>query len=288
MKFNPAIVFCTTCKNRTQHLEQTLPRNLADNNLPNSKFVVLDYNSEDHMARHVLSNFKEELESGKLVYYKYHKKHAFRMAHAKNMAHRLGIIEGGDILVNMDADNFTEPNFDQYLLDKFSSADGVFLWANMIKGVLPKGISGRIAVSKDAFLNAGGYDEKYDTYSPDDKDFKARLVRLEYTPLEIDTRYLNAIRHNDKMRFKEYPDAADADAEDFCIDQYNRVVNYGNIGCGTLSRNLDPTLFDIKPIPTRIFGIGMHKTATTSLHHAFVHLGYNIYRIKLFVFDIFF
>ena len=31
MNANPMIVFCTTCKGRAQHLEQTLPQNLADN-----------------------------------------------------------------------------------------------------------------------------------------------------------------------------------------------------------------------------------------------------------------
>ena len=39
------IAFCTTVKGRTQHLRETLPRNLDAN--PRSKFIVLDYNSED-------------------------------------------------------------------------------------------------------------------------------------------------------------------------------------------------------------------------------------------------
>ena len=252
------IVFCTTCKNRYQHLKETLPKNLADNNLPTTKFVVLDYNSADDMAVRIEQDFAKEIASGRLIYYKYHENYKFKMAHAKNLAHRLGLKEGADILVNLDADNFTGPNFDQYILNQLDSEPNSFLWANMVKGVMPKGISGRIVCTKHQFLIGGGYDEKYENYSPDDKDYKARLVRLEFKPLEIDAIYLNAIRHNDKMRFKEYPESKNPTSEDFQIDQKNTVVNYGKVGCGMVTRNFDYTAINIRPIPTRIFGIGTH------------------------------
>jgi hypothetical protein len=233
---------------------------------------VVDYNSGDDMSERIWEDFQAEMDSGKLLYVRYWGDHPFRMAHAKNMAHRAGIAIGGDILVNLDADNFTGPDFDEYIAQQMEETD-TFSYAEMIKGVLPKGISGRIACTKDQFLLVGGYDEKYETYSPDDKDFKARLIRLGFQPKAIDPSFLNAIRHNDKMRFKEYPHAADADAEDFAIDQHNRVVNYGNIGCGRVTINFE-TEAALIPLPTRIFGIGMHKTATTSLHHAFQIMGY--------------
>ena len=52
----PLIVFCTTCKGRAQHIEQTLPKNLADNaRYLNCKFVVLDYNSPDHLQEYLCS-----------------------------------------------------------------------------------------------------------------------------------------------------------------------------------------------------------------------------------------
>ena len=268
-----SVVFCTTCKNRYQHLAETLPRNLADNTLPDTRFVVLDYNSGDDMAERVATDFWDDLCTGKLAYYKYHGLHSFRMAHAKNMAHRLGM-KHGDLLVNLDADNFTGPGFDRYVQKMFAENENAFLWSDMIKGVLPKGVSGRIACTSDAFLLAGGYDEKYETYSPDDKDFNARLRRLGYNPVSIDPSYLNAIRHNDKMRFREYPEAADKGDEDFGIDQHNRVVNYGQFGCGDVTSGFWGTGLTLSPLPTRIFGIGMHKTGTTSLHQAFQDLGY--------------
>ena len=74
------------------------------------------------------------------------------------------------------------------------------------------------------------------------------------------------------MRFREYPEARDAGPEN--ISQIARVVNNGFTGCGVVFRNFDPTPIVIHPFPTRLFGIGMHKTATQSLHAAMTILGF--------------
>lgn len=285
------IAFCTTCKGRTQHLEQTLPQNITDNAAyKNAVFVVVNYNSRDHLDDFVIQNHKRDIENGKLVVYRFTEPGQFRMAHAKNLSHRLGLREGADILVNIDADNFTGKDFASYINDNFSSKKNIFMWARMVKdgeGRLPRGISGRIVVSKHAFMNAGGYDETFATWSPDDKDFHARLKYLGYYPLEIDGKYLKAIMHNDKMRFREYPhvrpknDTPDQfsllkaydNAEEFQVE--NPVVNCGQIGMGVVYRNYDRYPIELNTLPTRIFGIGMHKTGTTSLHHALLKLGYD-------------
>ena len=271
------IVFCTTCKGRAQHIEKTLPRNLADNaDYPNCRFVILDYNSADHLLPYLGANHAADVAGGRLaVYGEYSWPGPFRMAHAKNMAHRCGILEGADILVNLDADNFTGPGFASYIAEQFQifGADS-FLWARMIKGEMPRGINGRIVVSKHAFLNLGGYDEKYSTWSPDDKDFNLRLRRVGYIPREIAPRFLDAVVHNDRMRFREYQHISSHPGEESAetiSDSDETVVNFGNFGCGTVIKNSRPV--KLRPLPTRIFGIGMHKTATTSLHTALMILG---------------
>src|SRR5580658_7186571 len=166
----PRIAFCTTCKNRTQHLRQTLPKNLADNaGYENAVFVVLDYGSEDDLCEYIYREHGAELKSGRLALYHYHTPGKFHMAHAKNMAHRCGMLEGADILVNLDADNLTTPGFAQYLADQFAKNDRMFMWSRMIRGQFRRGISGRIACTPTAFLLAGGYDEKYSDWGPDDK-----------------------------------------------------------------------------------------------------------------------
>ena len=280
----PLVAFCITCKNRVQHLRQTLPQNLADNaDYPNARFILLDYASPDDLLEYLKANFRQAIEAGRLIVYSLRDSGPFRMAHAKNMAHRLGMREQGRILVNLDADNFTGPGFASYLAQQFEAeGSGIFLWAKMVRGEMARGISGRIAVTAEAFTKSGGYDEQFHTWSPDDKDFNLRLQRLGYRSVEIQPQFLNAVLHNDKMRFKDYPHIrqvahlAGEDSFEAVECSEVTIANSGQIGLGTVYRNFDfgwPV--EVKPIPTRIFGIGMHKTATTSLHHAFEILGFN-------------
>lgn len=273
---NPKIFFVTTCKGRANHLAETLPKNISDN--PTATFVVVSYNCPT-TSDYLRERHWADIMNGRLVVYQYLDPVSFRMAHAKNLAHRCGIAEGADIIVNVDADNYACSGFDEYLLEHFRESDQMFMWSRMIKdgtGRLPRGISGRIAVTKNQFLLVGGYDEKYDTHSPDDKDFSARISRIGFDKKEIDQRYLSAIMHNDKVRFREYPKAAfSQELEDFCVERDNTVVNGSDVGCGTVWRNFNGEPITIGSLPTRIFGIGLHKTATTSLHHAFEILGLN-------------
>jgi hypothetical protein len=203
------------------------------------------------------------------------------MTHAKNMAHRVGMREGADILVNLDADNFTGPGFATYVAQNVRG--NKFLGPGNIKGQGRKlrGCSGRIACTVPQFLKAGGYDEKFETWSPDDMDFNFRLQRSGYGVVEMDRRFLEAIPHNDGLRFREYPHAMVSN-DDPSMDPYamvhkvsatSTVVNYGKIGLGTVYRNYSDEPIRLEPLPTRIFGIGLHKTATTSLHAALSILG---------------
>lgn len=269
------IGFCTTCKGRAQHIEETLPANLRDN--ASAKFILVNYNSPDHLDEFVRKEHMDAIESGRLSIYRFTEPGPFRMAHAKNLAHRLALMEGCDALVNVDADNFAGPDFDQYVARRIEAYEGdAFLWANMRKGEMHRGISGRIAVTANAFLAAGGYDEVFSTWGPDDKDFNSRLRRLGFRRLEIDERFLNAINHNDKTRFREYPNVQYA-TEDFLLPgrEHVRVANAGSFGLGVVYKNFGREPLELLPIPTRIFGIGMHKTATTSLARALATLGYD-------------
>ena len=270
------VVFCITCKGRSQHIKQTLPKNLADNeDFPDCKFVLLNYGSPDDLVRYVMMEHRSAIGSGRLVLYLYPDTGAFRMAHAKNMAHRLGILEGADVLVNLDADNFTGPGFAEYVAKQFER-ERIFLWSGIVKGRGKRfrGTSGRIACTKKAFECAGGYDEQYQHWGPDDKDFNARLAMLGYEPCEIREEFLEAVPHTDGKRFEEYPHVRETVASGECpIEPFRPVVNCGRFGCGTVYRNLCDRI-ELRELPTRIFGIGMHKTATTSLFHALEILGY--------------
>jgi hypothetical protein len=285
MPLQPAIAFCTTCKGRLQHLERTLPQNIADNTgYENLKFIVLDYNSQDGLADWMSQQCATEIQNGRVAFYRFLEPTPFRMAHAKNLAHRLGILESADILVNLDADNFTGEGFATFIAEKFQDSATYLVARRNPPGyggdLLPKGINGRTVVSRKAFLKAGGYDEaKFDAWGPDDKDFNIRLRRLGYVPQQIERRFLEtgAILHNDKMRFREYPHAQN-DNEAGSIEEeatIGTIANFGHFGEGIVFKNWNwKNPITLAPMPTRIFGIGMHKTATTSLNAALTILGY--------------
>ena len=284
------IVFVTTAKGRAPHVALTLPKNLQDNqDYENAKFVLLDYGSTDGLLDYIVENHMDSIRSGRLAVYSFADWGPFRMAHAKNMAHRLGILEGAEILVNMDADNYTGAGFAHYIDRVFKRrGDDTFLWGNINAFTheegRPRGISGRIAVTTEAFLKSGGYDEaKYNEWGPDDKDFNRRLMRLGYNPIEIEKPYLKCVLHNDKKRFREYPHlrpvAGGEDSIPLPSERMTSVANFGKAGLGVVIKFFPdiyggPTLpVRISPLPTRIYGCGMHKTGTTSLHTALKILG---------------
>jgi hypothetical protein len=131
-------------------------------------------------------------------------------------------------------------------------------------------------------LKLGGYDEeKFKEWGSEDKDFHLRLEMAGHAAVEIPPSYLQAISHNDKVRFKDYPYVADeAYTEDYHrVDRSTigkLVVNNGVVGCGRVTKNFDQSnVVELTPVPTRIFGIGLHKTGTSSLHRAFKRLGFD-------------
>ena len=300
------IVFCTTCKGRAQHVELTLPKNFADNaDYADCRFVVLDYCDSGPLRRYLWSNHRAEMRSGRLVVYSYLGVESdpvpvlsnrnppanipFHMAHAKNMAHRCGIREGADVLVTLDADNFTGPGLARYIAGELQP--GGFLCPNfpLIHGMPhgpdrpARGYAGRLALRAHDWVKVGGYDEVYDTWRGEDMDLLYRLRRMGYAEGHFDNRFLNAVRHGSDLRFREYPHAEQYETPyylDVIGARTDTVCNDGNIGVGTVFRNFDSTPIDLPKIPARIFGIGLHRTATTSLHRAFEILGFDSFHFR--------
>src|SRR5665213_2877840 len=114
------IACVTTCRGRLNHLKQTLPQNIADRGAwPDVVFVVLDYNDQSGVGEYIRNNHAADLKSGRLVYYRNIEAGRFHMAHAKNQAHRCAMLEGADVLVTLDADNYTGPGFVDYLAAQY-------------------------------------------------------------------------------------------------------------------------------------------------------------------------
>lgn len=286
------VAFVTTCKGRLEHIRATLPKNINDSGANDAIFIVLDYNDQDGLADYIEREHKADLDSGKLIYYRNKDQPRFHMAHAKNQAHRCAIKEGADILVTLDADNLIGRGFTNFLLYKFETDPELSFVCPDFK-TLPKpghrfnadnpvqlgrGFAGRLAIRANDFIKAGGYNEVFETWRGEDIDLISRLDRLGLKKGFIDRIFLNAIAHSSQLRFSEYPDAKKFENEDmYAITEnaHDTVVNNGVLGCGRVFRNFCSIPITLNPVPTRVFGIGMQRTGTTSLHEAFQMMGFD-------------
>ncbi len=189
------ISFCTVCMNRLHHLKQTLPKNLKDNEKYSTlEFVLLDYNSSDGLEEWVKAEMYDYIEKKRLVYYKTKEPLYFHRSHSRNMVFRLA---QGEIVGNIDADNFTGYNFAFYLNRKLQD-ENIFLSA---RNSPHKDMLGRFCAKKEDFLKIGGYDESMQSYGFEDLDLLNRLAFLGREEKKIDkTIFFRHIKHTDIER----------------------------------------------------------------------------------------
>jgi len=185
--------YCITCMGRLHHLKRTLPANIAANRDFNVEFVVLDYNSRDGLGEWIRKRHSADIECGKLIYARTDEPSGFHQAHAKNLSHRLAT---GDILCNLDADNYATSQFTEYLLDLFSSRERV-----VTRGQSGEGFFGRIALPKFWFYRMGGYDEELvPGYGNEDNDAYERGSALGLASLILPEKFAKVIAHSDEER----------------------------------------------------------------------------------------
>jgi len=197
------ISICTVCKNRAYHYKQTILKNIDDHkNEANVEFVLLDYNSEDDLELWVQNNLSEHIESGLFNYYKTFDPMYFERSHSRNMAFRLA---KGDLICNVDADNYTGPLFSSYLIDQFKKNDKVFVCAGgQFDNIARSDIGGRICVNSKDFQAVGGYDEGMTSYGFEDFDLINRLEMRNLRKILIkDQQFLDIICHSTKDRVTE-------------------------------------------------------------------------------------
>jgi GT2 family glycosyltransferase len=187
--------------NRLHHIKKTLPQNILDNrDYPNVEFVLLDYGSDDGLEDWINDNFQKELVSGLLNFRRTTEPKKYLPSHSKNMVH---FQSTGDIVCNLDGDNFTGSGFASYLNKHFIQFPNSFLSADYRNQNWQKESDtfGRIVCRKDDFESIGGYDERMKWYSYEDLDLCERLIRKGIKQYFITNRaFLNTIKHDDEER----------------------------------------------------------------------------------------
>lgn len=196
------ISFCTVCRNRLHHLKETLPVNIRDNEQYEAvEFILLDYNSDDGLETYIQQHFQHYIDIGKLVYYRTTEPDSFHRSHARNLAFKLA---DGELICNLDADNFTGSNFAAYINHAYQEGPDICLSAIGKAKQMKKDVLGRVCIRKELFLQVGGYDEAISTYGFEDYDFINRIEKLGSRRVVIDDpAFLRAIEHSDAERIAE-------------------------------------------------------------------------------------
>jgi predicted glycosyltransferase involved in capsule biosynthesis len=202
------ISFCTTCMNRLEFLKQTIIINLDIIVKFNKKYkdihqfelVLCNYDSKDKLDEYVNTELKKYLDDNSLKYIVVPNKKFFNVGHAKNIAYRQS---NGDILVNIDADNFITDEFIEYVIDIFSYDENVITSGYYIAEVW--GSYGRICILKENFFKLGGYIEFLDGYGYEDNDIIKRAIKyLNCIETIIPENYVKFIGHTNEERVLSY------------------------------------------------------------------------------------
>ena len=200
------ISFCTVAMNRLAHIKATFIRNILENiDYPELEFNLLDYNSTDGLEEWAKQELKEYIDAGIVNYYKTGTPDYFQRSHSRNMIFKLS---SGDIICNVDADNFCGAGFANYINEvmcKDKNIESSFLVsARKLKEEEDRNAYGRIAVNKEDFFALKGFDERMEGYGFEDTDFINRLQKRGKTPLLIENElYLKGISHSQAMRISE-------------------------------------------------------------------------------------
>jgi glycosyltransferase involved in cell wall biosynthesis len=190
----------TVCMNRLHHLQQTLPRNISDNEgYERLEFVVLDYNSTDGLAGWIKREMREYIDNGRLQYYHTLEPACYHPAHSRNMAF---LLSKGNLICNVDADNYTGSNFAAYLNNRFcENEQSVLITFGGSKKIAPQDTYGRVCVTRHDFMAVKGYDESIDKYCGEDIDFAKRVMQLgRRTVVMEEERFLQRIPHDNNDR----------------------------------------------------------------------------------------
>lgn len=190
--------------NRLHQLKLTLPQNIKDNeDYAELEFIVLDYNSEDGMEEWVQANFSDDINTGRLVYYKTTDPKSWSPSHSKNLAFKLA---SGDIVCSIWADYYTGFGFAKYVNQAYQEDDNIVLtpidFYNTKKNYKPASdVLGKVCVKKSDFIKIEGFDERMDRHGFEDYDFVNRLEMIGVKRVLIeDFTYLNYISHGDEER----------------------------------------------------------------------------------------
>jgi len=163
------ISICIPCMNRVHDLELVMPSLIeAANNSPPVEIVILDYNSQDQLRSFIEHTASIGLlnKGNTLTYAHYTGNDYYHMAHARNLSVQASC---GDYVLISSADVYMLPNYLVVMRQKISEG---YVWIHHSDRYV-----GVICIKRQEFIDAGGFDERFEFYGKEDKDLVLRLRR---------------------------------------------------------------------------------------------------------------
>lgn len=202
---------------RLHHLSQTLPSNLDNTaSYGNREFILLNYGSKDGLHEWVRDNLRPWVDRGIVKYYRTKEPQFFIATRAKNIAHRQGT---GDILCNLDADNFVLEGFAEWLASTMADPKCI-VNAPSADIFNVEGSCGKIAVHREHFYSVNGYNEDINMgWGWDDTDFQYRARKHnDLVLVESGKKWSRAIYHGNEDRVRNFRDKDIKRTQQFSID----------------------------------------------------------------------
>jgi hypothetical protein len=184
--------------NRLEHLQKTLEKNILDNFLVDDvEFVVLDYNSQDGLEEWMSQFMMKYIEMGVLVYYRTTEPTCYLRSHSRNMVFRLA---QGNIVCNLDADNFLGKGFAEFMMEEFRDKKDIFY----ISALYKRDVFGRVCLKKIDFTSVKGYNEALVGYGLEDADLFERLLNKNLEQcIFFQKEFYGAVIHSDAERISQ-------------------------------------------------------------------------------------
>lgn len=154
--------YCVPIRNRLADFEKTLPTILAAaRRSPPVEIIALDYGSTDGLVDYLHTFDAPE------VKWCFHDAPYFHMAHARNLAMTTG---RGEYLISSNADTLLDTLYFKVVRKLVKETGCAVARAG-------KHINGVLVIKREEFIKAGGFDERFEFYGPEDSDLVARIER---------------------------------------------------------------------------------------------------------------
>lgn len=219
------ISLCIPCMNRTHDLKKIMPSLVkAANASPPVEINVLDYGSQDDLFDCVFDVIhSDQFRNGSIIsYHQFRGRNYFHMAHARNLS---VLVSRGEYVVISSTDIELDESFFTVIREHIEKDAPTWLHFKNETGV--------ITIKRDEFINAGGFDERFEFYGSEDKDLYLRLLRRGAHHVIMPDKLFHAMRTPDEVKIQNYRLKITKKE----MDERGKVFYYENIQKGVLVAN---------------------------------------------------